>query len=82
VYGGKRLLALGGHGETEDGAVGVMGVDGGQGGMEGHLLKNDFCLDIRGGFGVEGGEIGPVVLYWVQVWTRWKIDKPSELMHK
>ena len=21
-------------------------------------------------------------MYWVQVWTRWKIDKPSELMHK
>ena len=38
VYGGKRLLALGGYGETEDGAVGVVGVDGGQGRVEGHFM--------------------------------------------
>ena len=30
VYGGKGLLALGWYGETEDGASGVVGVDGGQ----------------------------------------------------
>ena len=37
VYGGKGLLALGWYGETEDGASGVVGVDGGQGGVEGHF---------------------------------------------
>jgi len=59
--------------------------------MKGRVEWRDIFIGMRVGVyifvvGFGGGRrkrrIEEGGLYWVQVWTRGKIDKPSELMHK
>ena len=51
-------MALGGYGETEDGAVGVVGVDEGQGGVEGHFIELRVGFIYWLGFQVGQGDDG------------------------